>query len=173
MKKFLLIMAMFCSACSGSTTCTNEPTNPVAVPDAGPALPGTEPEPQPVQEVIDWKDHEGLRSAIESNPLLCVLAHFKDPECSDCNKVTDSALADPQVAKLINKLFLAVRFPITVENRDEVVNDFNISRLPAIIMSPAEDVVVVQIEGSIPPDDLYRVLITSTVIKNCELAKSN
>lgn len=183
MKRFLVIIAAFLISCSNCNSATQtEPNQPTV--DAGPEVVDAEPEvadtgPHSVTttsaeslQVIDWKTSDELMALAQVYPELCVMAYFPNPLV----ETEMDVLKDQRLILFINKAFMSIRLPITKENAESAMEDFQLNQLPALIFAPADDSLVLQVDGNIEPGPLYDALDADSkaegIFVNCVAAKA-
>jgi hypothetical protein len=163
MNKALLIGALLltgCSNCKQPEQCP--PCVPtVVVPDASSPQPTTTSSVEPpAQGGIDWKTPEELVDIGRENPDICAMAYF--PDIVNNKKEIEVTLADPEVVKFINETFVAIQFPLTPENLDLVMKEFQIDGLPTIMFAPPAGATVLHVKGHPPPEVLLGGLREAT-----------
>jgi len=176
MKQHILLIATLLFGC-GSGNCQNKPVPvpPVSVVDAGLTTESTVESASPELQGIEWKTpQEVVRYGLD-HPELCIMAYFPDAVNGDMT-IENETFTNQPLVELLNRTFIAMHFPVSQENADEIMSEFQITKLPALIMAPANDEMVFQVEGLIPPDTLRKAIeeqsLEGKLFEKCVAARS-
>jgi len=163
-----LLLGCGTSTCKETTPRLEPPVT--RVPEPTPVLTAA-----PVEEVIDWKTPPEVLEIGVINPKLCIMAYFSDVINND-QTIETTVFTDQDFILLVNKTFIAMKFPMTKELAPEIMAEFKITKLPALIMAPANDELVLQVEGNVPVQDLMAAIGVASqegeIFENCVKEKT-